>query len=155
MDKVTLNIILVLLISFIICFLVYLGIILILVPYWDKENEKENEKKNNKSCCSTAQNFTLKRFLNSGQKVSTLEQDGIYYKPYFDKEKGLYIPMVVVDISSRSNPFGLIQKNVIYYQLIPLSVLSDIRNHFEEEITQALLKNNKGNNNKENNEQGE
>lgn len=128
------------LISFIVCFLVYLGIVLILIPYWDKENEKENEKKNDKNCCFTAQNSTLKRFLSSGQKVSILEQDGIYYKPYFDKEKGLYIPIVVVDISSRNNPFGLIQKNVIYYQLIPLSVLSDIHNHFAEEINEALIK---------------
>lgn len=93
--------------------------------------------------------------LKSGDHTSALEQDGIYYKPYFDKEKGLYVPMVVGDISSQSNPFGLIQKNVIYYQLIPLSVLSDIHSHFEGEITQALLKNNKENNNKENNEQGE
>lgn len=155
MDNVTLNIFLALLISFFILGLAYLGIMLIVVPYWDKKDEKENgkknEKKNDKNYFSTTQNSTLKRFLSSGQKVSTLEQDGIYYKPYFDKEKGLYIPMVVVDISSRNNPFGLIQKNVIYYQLIPLSVLSDIHSHFEGEITQAFLKNNKENNNKENN----
>lgn len=137
MDKVTLNIILVLLISFVVCFLVYLGIVLILIPYWDKENEKENKKKNNKNCCSTTQNSTLKRFLNSGQKVSTLEQDGIYYKPYFDKEKGLYIPMIFA------------QRNIVYYQLIPLNVLSDIHNYFAEEINESLMKNNKENNNKQ------
>lgn len=151
MNNVTLNIILALLISFFILALVYLGIMLIVIPYWDKkdkkENEEENEKKNNKNCCSTAPSPTLKKFLTPGQRVSTLEQDGIYYKPYFDKEKGLYIPMVVIDISPRSNPFGLIQKNIIYYQLIPLSVLSDIHNHFAEEINKALMKNNKENNN--------
>lgn len=151
MGNVTLNIILALLFSFIPLFLVYLGIMLIVVPYWDKknekENEKENEKKNNKNCCFTTSNSTLKEFPSSGSRIFTLEQDGIYYKPYFDKEKGLYIPMVVIDISPRSNPFGLIQKNVIYYQLIPLSVLSDIHNHFAEEINEALIKNNKENNN--------
>lgn len=93
--------------------------------------------------------------LKSGDHTSALEQDGVYYKPYFDKEKGLYIPMVVTDISPRSNPFGLIQKNVIYYQLIPLSVLSDIYNHFAKEINESLMKNNKENNNKENNKQGD
>lgn len=143
MDKVILNIILVLLISFIICFLVYLGIVSILIPYWDKgnekENEKKNEKKNDKNYCSTTQNSTLKRFLSSGQKVSTLEQDGIYYKPYFNKEKGLYIPMIFA------------QRNIVYYQLIPLNVLSDIHNYFAEEINEALMKNNKDNDNKENN----
>lgn len=142
MSNVTLNIILALLFSFIPLFLVYLGIMLIVVPYWDKknekENEKENEKKNNKNCCSTAPSPTLKKFLTPGQRVSTLEQDGIYYKPYFDKEKGLYIPTIFA------------QRNIIYYQLIPLNVLSDIHNYFAEEINEALMKNNK-----ENNKQGE
>ena len=137
MDNVTLNIFVALLISFFILVLAYLGIMLIVIPYWDKKYEKENEKKNDKNCCSTSQNSTLKRFLTSGQKVSTLEQDGIYYKPYFDKEKGLYIPMV----------FAL--RNVVYYQLIPFEVLSDIHNHFAEEINEALMKNNKENNNKQ------
>lgn len=113
---------------------------LIVVPYWDKKDEKENEKKNNKNCCSTAPSLTLKKFLTPGQRVSTLEQDGIYYKPYFDKEKGLYIPMIFVT-----------QRNIIYYQLIPLNVLSDIHNHFAEEINESLMKNNKDNDNKENN----
>ena len=137
MDNVTLNIFVALLISFFILVLAYLGIMLIVIPYWDKKYEKENEKKNDKNCCSTSPNSTLKRFLNSGQKVSTLEQDGIYYKPYFDKEKGLYIPMV----------FAL--RNVVYYQLIPFEVLSDIHNHFAEEINKTLMKNNKENNNKQ------
>lgn len=141
MDNVTLNIFLALLLSFFILALVYLGIMLIIIPYWDKKNEKEkekeneNEKKNNKNCCSTTPNSTLKRFLSSGQKVSTLEQDGIYYKPYFDKEKGLYIPTIFA------------QRNIVYYQLIPLNVLSDIHNHFAEEINEAPMKNNKENNN--------
>lgn len=135
MDKVTLNIILALLISFFILALAYLGIMLIVVPYWDKKNEKENEKKNNKNCCSTAPSPTLKKFLTPGQRVSTLEQDGIYYKPYFDKEKGLYIPTIFA------------QRNIIYYQLIPLNVLSDIHNYFAEEINESLMKNNKENNN--------
>lgn len=137
MDKVTLNIILALLISFFILALAYLGIMLIVVPYWDKKNEKENEKKNNKNCCSTAPSPTLKKFLTPGQRVSTLEQDGIYYKPYFDKEKGLYIPTIFA------------QRNIIYYQLIPLNVLSDIHNYFAEEINESLMKNNKENNNKQ------
>ena len=148
MDNVTLNIILALLFSLGVLFLFYLGIMLIVVPYWDKKDEKEKEKGNKENCSPTTQNTTLK----SGLQVSTLEQDGIYYKPYFDKEKGLYIPMIAIDISSRSNPFGLIQKNNIYYQLIPFSVLSDIHNHFTEEINQALLKNNRESNNKKNNE---
>lgn len=135
MDKVTLNIILVLFISFIPLFLVCLGIKLIVIPYWDKKNEKENEKKNNKNCCPTASNSTLKKFLSPGQRVSILEQDGIYYKPYFDKEKGLYIPTIFA------------QRNIVYYQLIPLNVLSDIHNYFAEEINEALMKNNKENNN--------
>ena len=66
MDNVTLNIFLALLISFFILGLAYLGIMLIVVPYWDKKNEKEKEKKNDKNYCSTTQNSTLKRFLNSG-----------------------------------------------------------------------------------------
>lgn len=137
MDNVTLNIFVTLLISFFILVLAYLGIMLIVIPYWDKKYEKENEKKNNKNCCSTSQNSTLKRFLNSGQKVSTLEQDGIYYKPYFDKEKGLYIPTIFA------------QRNIVYYQLISLNVLSDIHNYFAEEINESLMKNNKENNNKQ------
>ncbi len=137
MDKVTLNIILALLFSLGVLLLFYLGIMLIVVPYWDKKNEKENEKKNNKNCCSTAPSPTLKKFLTPGQRVSTLEQDGIYYKPYFDKEKGLYIPTIFA------------QRNIIYYQLIPLNVLSDIHNYFAEEINEALMKNNKENNNKQ------
>lgn len=137
MDNVTLNIFLALLISFFILALAYLGIMLIVVPYWDKKNEKENEKKNNKNCCSTAPSPTLKKFLTPGQRVSTLEQDGIYYKPYFDKEKGLYIPTIFA------------QRNIVYYQLIPLNVLSDIHNYFAEEINEALMKNNKENNNKQ------
>lgn len=141
MDNVTLNIFLALLISFFILGLAYLGIMLIVVPYWDKKNEKENEKKNekknDKNYFSTTQNSTLKRFLSSGQKVSTLEQDGIYYKPYFDKEKGLYIPTIFA------------QRNIVYYQLIPLNVLSDIHNYFAEEINESLMKNNKENNNKQ------
>lgn len=141
MDNVTLNIFLALLISFFILALAYLGIMLIVVPYWDKkdekENEKENEKKNNKNCCSTAPSPTLKKFLIPGQRVSTLEQDGIYYKPYFDKEKGLYIPTIFA------------QRNIVYYQLIPLNVLSDIHNYFAEEINESLMKNNKENNNKQ------
>ena len=136
MDKV-INTFLALLFSFIPLLLVYLGIMLIVVPYWDKKNEKENEKKNNKNCCPTASNSTLKKFLSPGQRVSILEQDGIYYKPYFDKEKGLYIPTIFA------------QRNIVYYQLIPLNVLSDIHNHFAEEINQALMKNNKENNNKQ------
>ena len=56
--------------------------------------KKKKKKKNNKNCCSTAPSPTLKKFLTPGQRVSTLEQDGIYYKPYFDKEKGLYIPTI-------------------------------------------------------------
>ena len=137
MDKVTLNIILALLFSLGVLLLFYLGIMLIVVPYWDKKNEKENEKKNNKNCCSTAPSPTLKKFLTPGQRVSTLEQDGIYYKPYFDKEKGLYIPTIFA------------QRNIVYYQLIPLNVLSDIHNYFAEEINEALMKNNKENNNKQ------
>ena len=137
MDKVTLNIILALLFSLGVLLLFYLGIMLIVVPYWDKKNEKENEKKNNKNCCSTAPSPTLKKFLTPGQRVSTLEQDGIYYKPYFDKEKGLYIPTIFA------------QRNIIYYQLVPLNVLSDIHNYFAEEINEALMKNNKENNNKQ------
>ena len=137
MDKVTLNIILALLFSLGVLLLFYLGIMLIVVPYWEKKNEKENEKKNNKNCCSTAPSPTLKKFLTPGQRVSTLEQDGIYYKPYFDKEKGLYIPTIFA------------QRNIIYYQLIPLNVLSDIHNYFAEEINEALMKNNKENNNKQ------
>ena len=137
MDKVTLNIILALLFSLGVLLLFYLGIMLIVVPYWDKKNEKENEKKNNKNCCSTAPSPTLKKFLTPGQRVSTLEQDGIYYKPYFDKEKGLYIPTIFA------------QRNIINYQLIPLNVLSDIHNYFAEEINEALMKNNKENNNKQ------
>lgn len=66
MDNVTLNIFLALLISFFILALAYLGIMLIVVPYWDKKNEKENEKKNNKNCCSTAPSPTLKKFLTPG-----------------------------------------------------------------------------------------
>lgn len=142
MDKVTLNIILALLLSFFILALVYLGIMLIVIPYRDKKNEKEdekeNEKKNNKNCCFTTSNSTLKEFPYSGARVSSLEQDGIYYKPYFDKEKGLYIPMIFVA-----------QRNLIYYQLIPLNILSDIHNYFAEEINEALMKNNKENNNKQ------
>ena len=138
MNNVTLNIILALLISFFILALVYLGIMLIVIPYWDKKDKKESEKKNNKNCCSTAPSPTLKKFLTPGQRVSTLEQDGIYYKPYFDKEKGLYIPTIFA------------QRNIVYYQLIPLNVLSDIHNYFAEEINEALMKNNK-----ENNKQGE
>lgn len=137
MDSVTLNIILALLFSLGVLFLFYLGIMLIVVPYWDKKNEKENEKKNNKNCCSTSPSPTLKKFLTPGQRVSTLEQDGIYYKPYFDKEKGLYIPTIFA------------QRNIVYYQLIPLNVLSDIHNYFAEEINEALMKNNKENNNKQ------
>ena len=137
MDNVTLNIFLALLISFFILGLAYLGIMLIVVPYWDKKDEKEKEKKNDKNYCSTTQNSTLKRFLSSGQKVSTFEQDGIYYKPYFDKEKGLYIPTIFA------------QRNIVYYQLIPLNVLSDIHNYFAEEINESLMKNNKENNNKQ------
>ena len=110
---------------------------MIVVPYWDKKDEKENEKKNNKNCCSTAPSPTLKKFLTPGQRVSTLEQDGIYYKPYFDKEKGLYIPTIFA------------QRNIVYYQLIPLNVLSDIHNYFAEEINESLMKNNKENNNKQ------
>lgn len=142
MDNVTLNIFLALLLSFFILALVYLGIMLIIIPYWDKKNEKEkekeneNEKKNNKNCCSPTPNFTLKEFPNSGLRASSLEQDGIYYKPYFDKEKGLYVPMIFVG-----------KRNLIYYQLIPLNILSDIHNHFAEEINEALIKNNKENNN--------
>ena len=135
MDNVTLNIFLALLISFFILALAYLGIMLIVVPYWDKKNEKENEKKNNKNCCSTAPSPTLKKFLTPGQRVSTLEQDGIYYKPYFDKEKGLYIPTIFA------------QRNIVYYQLIPLNVLSDIHNYFAKEINKSLIENNKENNN--------
>lgn len=135
MDNVTLNIFLALLISFFILGLAYLGIMLIVVPYWDKKDEKENEKKNNKNCCPIASNSTLKKFLSPGQRVSILEQDGIYYKPYFDKEKGLYIPTIFA------------QRNIVYYQLIPLNVLSDIHNYFAEEINEALMKNNKENNN--------
>lgn len=131
----SLNIFLALLISFFILALAYLGIVLIVVPYGDKKNEKENEKKNNKNCCSTAPSPTLKKFLTPGQRVSTLEQDGIYYKPYFDKEKGLYIPTIFA------------QRNIVYYQLIPLNVLSDIHNYFAEEINESLMKNNKENNN--------
>lgn len=144
MGNVTLNIILALLLSFFILALVYLGIMLIIIPYWDKKNEKEkekeneNEKKNNKNCCSPTPNSTLKEFPNSGLRVSSLEQDGIYYKPYFDKEKGLYVPMIFVG-----------KRNLIYYQLIPLNILSDIHNHFAEEINEALIKNNKENNNKQ------
>lgn len=137
MDNVTLNIFLALLISFFILALAYLGIMLIVVPYWDKKDEKENEKKNNKNCCSTASSPTLKKFLTPGQRVSTLEQDGIYYKPYFDKEKGLYIPTIFA------------HRNIVYYQLIPLNVLSDIHNYFAEEINESLMKNNKENNNKQ------
>ena len=139
MDKVTLNIFLALLLSFFILALVYLGIMLIVIPYWDKKNEKEkeNEKKNNKNCCSPTPNSTLKEFPNSGLRASSLEQDGIYYKPYFDKEKGLYIPAIFA------------QRNIVYYQLIPLNVLSDIHNYFAEEINESLMKNNKENNNKQ------
>lgn len=137
MNNVTLNIFLALLISFFILALAYLGIMLIVVPYWDKKDEKENEKKNNKNCCSTAPSPTLKKFLTPGQRVSTLEQDGIYYNPYFDKEKGLYIPTIFA------------QRNIVYYQLIPLNVLSDIHNYFAEEINESLMKNNKENNNKQ------
>ena len=139
MDKVTLNIFLALLLSFFILALVYLGIMLIVIPYWDKKNEKEkeNEKKNNKNCCSPTPNSTLKEFPNSGLRASSLEQDGIYYKPYFDKEKGLYIPTIFA------------QRNIVYYQLIPLNVLSDIHNSFAEEINESLMKNNKENNNKQ------
>lgn len=139
MDKVTLNIFLALLLSFFILALVYLGIMLIVIPYWDKKNEKEkeNEKKNNKNCCSPTPNSTLKEFPNSGLRASSLEQDGIYYKPYFDKEKGLYIPTIFA------------QRNIVYYQLIPLNVLSDIHNYFAEEINESLMKNNKENNNKQ------
>lgn len=136
MDNVTLNIILALLFSLGVLFLFYLGIMLIVVPYWDKKDEKENEKKNDKNCCLITPNSTLK----SGLRVSTLEQDRIYYRPYFDKEKGLYIPMIFVT-----------QRNIIYYQLIPLNVLSDIHNYFAEEINESLMKNNKDNDNKENN----
>lgn len=135
MDNVTLNIFLALLISFFILGLAYLGIMLIVVPYWDKKDKKENEKKSNKTCSPTTQNTTLKRTLKSGDHASALEQDGIYYKPYFDKEKGLYIPMIFA------------QRNIVYYQLIPLNVLSDIHNYFAEEINEALMKNNKENNN--------
>ena len=133
MDNVTLNIILALLFSLGVLFLFYLGIMLIVVPYWDKKDEKEKEKGNKENCSPTTQNTTLK----SGVQVSTLEQDGIYYKPYFDKEKGLYIPMIFA------------QRNIVYYQLIPLNVLSDIHNYFAEEINEALMKNNKENNNKQ------
>lgn len=135
MDKVTLNIILALLFSLGTLFLFYLGIMLIVIPYWDKKDEKEKEKKNNKNYCSTAPSPTLKKFLTPGQRVSTLEQDGIYYKPYFDKEKGLYIPTIFA------------HRNIVYYQLIPLNVLSDIHNYFAEEINESLMKNNKENNN--------
>ena len=44
MDNVTLNIILALLISFFILALGYLGIMLIVIPYWDKKDKKENEE---------------------------------------------------------------------------------------------------------------
>ena len=134
MDKVTLNIILALLFSLGVLLLFYLGIMLIVIPYWDKKNEKENKKENNENCSPTTQNTTPKRLLKSGDHVSALEQDGIYYKPYFDKEKGLYIPMIFVA-----------QRNIVYYQLIPFEVLSDIHNHFAEEINEALMKNNKEN----------
>ncbi len=137
MDKVTLNIILALLFSLGVLLLFYLGIMLIVVPYWDKKDEKEKEKENKENCSPTTQNTTLKRTLKAGDHVSTLEQDGIYYKPYFDKEKGLYIPSIFA------------QRNIIYYQLIPLNVLSDIHNYFAEEINEALMKNNKENNNKQ------
>ena len=100
--------------------------------------KKKKKKKNNKNCCSPTPNSTLKEFPNSGLRVSSLEQDGIYYKPYFDKEKGLYVPMIFVG-----------KRNLIYYQLIPLNILSDIHNHFAEEINEALIKNNKENNNKQ------
>ena len=46
MDNVTLNIILALLFSLGVLFLLYLGIMLIVVPYWDKKDEKEKEKEN-------------------------------------------------------------------------------------------------------------
>lgn len=137
MDNVTLNIFVALLISFFILALAYLGIMLIVVPYWDKKDEKEKEKENKENCSPTTQNTTLKRTLKAGDHVSTLEQDGIYYKPYFDKEKGLYIPTIFA------------QRNIVYYQLIPLNVLSDIHNYFAEEINEALMKNNKENNNKQ------
>ena len=139
MDNVTLNIFLALLISFFILGLAYLGIMLIIVPYWDKKDKKEKEKKSNETCSPTTQNTTLKRTLKSGDHASTLEQDGISYQPYFDKEKGLYIPMIFA------------QRNIVYYQLIPLNILSDVHNYFAEEINESLMKNNKDNDNKENN----
>lgn len=137
MDKVTLNIILALLFSLGVLLLFYLGIMLIVVPYWDKKDEKEKEKENKENCSPTTQNTTLKRTLKAGDHASTLEQNGISYKPYFDKEKGLYIPMIFA------------QRNIVYYQLIPLNVLSDIHNYFAEEINESLMKNNKENNNKQ------
>lgn len=139
MDNVTLNIILALLFSLGVLFLFYLGIMLIVVPYWDKKDEKEKEKGNKENCSPTTQNTTLKRTLKAGDHASTLEQNGIFYKPYFDKEKGLYIPMIFA------------QRNIVYYQLIPLNILSDVHNYFAEEINEALMKNNKDNDNKENN----
>ncbi len=109
--------------------------------------------KDSASNFSVKQEIIQKNTLKSGQQINTFEQDGIYYKPYFDKEKGLYIPIVVTDISAKTNPLGVTQKNIIYYQLIPLEVLNNIYNHFAEKINEALMKNNKENNNKEDNKE--
>lgn len=95
-----------------------------LVVNIDKESPSKEDNKIEK-----------KKMIKSGEHVSSLEQDGIYYKPYFDKEKGLYIPTIFA------------QRNIVYYQLIPLNVLSDIHNYFAEEINESLMKNNKENNN--------
>ena len=107
-----------------------------LIANIDKENpsKEDNKAKNSKEDNKTEKKKILK-LLKSGDHTSALEQDGICYKPYFDKEKGLYIPMI------------LAQRNIIYYQLIPFEVLSDIHNHFAKEINEALMKNNKENNN--------
>ena len=98
-----------------------------LIANINKENPSKEDNK--------AEKKKMLKLLKSGDHTSALEQDGICYKPYFDKEKGLYIPMI------------LAQRNIIYYQLIPFEVLSDIHNHFAEEINEALMKNNKENNN--------
>lgn len=144
MDNVTVNIFLALLISFVILSLGYLGIMLFVVPYWDKKEGKQAENNTNSASIK-------KKRISPGQHVSSLEQDGIYYKPYFDKEKGLYISMVDIYITAKTNPLSLTQHNIIYYQQVPFDVLSDIHNHFAEEINQALIKNNKETN-KENKE---
>lgn len=131
MDNVTLNIFLALLISFFILALVYLGIMLIVVPYWDKKDEKKLENKDENEKQNEDQNKS--NGLKYGAIVSTIkDSEDNSYKVVFDPDKGLLVPMVAYYINSYNQGIPY-----IYYMKIPMDVLKEIYDNFKNEVNKV------------------